>query len=539
MATIEYEHEKLVSFDETKKHTILELSNANSIPHIQACGGKARCSTCRVIITQGIESIPERNEKEMTLARKKGFENNIRLACQTIPQSNLKVRRLVHDTNDIEVAVSERASTSGREEKLAILFSDIRGYTSFSEKALAYDTIHILNRYFKIMGNLVIQNFGYIDKYIGDGLMAIFGLEESRKKLACYDATNAGLEMISEMKNFNMYLKKNFEVEFEIGVGIHYGTCVIGNLGHNSKMQFTAIGDTVNIASRVESYNKELKTNLLVTESVQEVLKEKIQTGKTQDANLKGKVSVLKVYEVFSIVKEEKSLENKLREFLFQEVSVTDTPGLLRLVFHDVCSFDPQTNQGGFKAQILRTEFYSLPENEGLEKTVTKILEWYHKWNQETNLNVSKTDLIALSVSVGLEKSGLPRFSVGLGRKDAEFTEGIWDLPMETSTLDSIMKRFSELGFLDREIIALTGAHTLGKSKGKHFTQDPFTFNNAYFKQLLEEEKNPELALVSSDLLFLNVSSLEKIVREFAKDELEFFHEFTSAILKLLSIGQK
>jgi len=533
-----FENEKEISFDEKENKTLLELSLQNEIPHIHACGGKARCSTCRVIIIEGLDSLDERNDLETSLAKKKGFEDNIRLACQIKPKSNLKLKRLVHDTNDIEVAISERAFTSGREEKLAILFSDIRGYTSFSETSLAYDTIHILNRYFKIMGNIVLQNFGYIDKYIGDGLMAIFGLQSDRKRMACFDAVNAGLSMLAEMKSFNQYLKKNFDVEFSIGIGIHYGPCVIGNLGHNSKMQFTAIGDTVNIASRVESQNKELDTNFLITEAVKNSLQNQIEIGKSQVAALKGKEDLLQVFELISLKQTELTVENQLRDFLFNEVSITDTPGLLRFLFHDTCTYDPFTQLGGFKAQLLKREFYSLPENMGLEKTVEKILEWSNKWTVLKNIPISKTDLIAMSISVGLEKAGLPRFPIKLGRKDAKYAEGIWDLPKEQTSNLLMQKRFHQLGMSDKEMIALLGAHTLGKANGKFFTLEPYTFDNSFFKHLIAEAKNPELALLLSDQQLLEVEKFDNIVREYANDELEFFQQFTSGLIKLLQLGQ-
>jgi adenylate cyclase len=151
--------------------SLLDISLQNGIPHVHVCGGKARCSTCRVIVLDGEENVLPRNEAEEKLARKKGFECNIRLACQTRVKGDVTVRRLVMDDEDIYLAAKHHGSTTGKEQQLAVLFSDIRSFTSFSETNLAYDVIHMLNRYFYEIGEVILQYDGFIDKYMGDGIM--------------------------------------------------------------------------------------------------------------------------------------------------------------------------------------------------------------------------------------------------------------------------------------------------------------------------------------------------------------------------------
>ncbi len=142
---IEFLHECTAASDEQGK-TLLEIALKAKVNHIHECGGKARCSTCRVLVLEGAESLGPRTPEEAQLIAAKGFGDEIRLACQATVHGDIKIRRLVIDQDDIETAYSERGVNRGEERKVAILFSDIRGFTRFSERNLAYDVVHILNR---------------------------------------------------------------------------------------------------------------------------------------------------------------------------------------------------------------------------------------------------------------------------------------------------------------------------------------------------------------------------------------------------------
>ncbi|MEE9336632.1 MAG: adenylate/guanylate cyclase domain-containing protein, partial [Methylococcaceae bacterium] len=275
----------------------LEIALKHGIPHMHICGGNARCSTCRIVIKQGLENILPRNEIEQRLAEKKGMDDCIRLACQTHIKGAVTLRRLVIDDLDADITKHQQDDV-GREQPLAILFSDIRGFTDFSERHLPYDVIHILNRYFQEMGAAVLEHHGYIDKYIGDGLMALFGVNDCNTSINCFNAISAAFQMIQSLEKVNWYLKQNFDESFEIGIGIHFGNVVLGNIGHRDKVQLTAIGDAVNVASRIEKETKQTNTSILVSESMYFQIKEKVRAGKILNTKLKGKKGSFQLYEI-------------------------------------------------------------------------------------------------------------------------------------------------------------------------------------------------------------------------------------------------
>ncbi len=295
MTTIDYENDCAVQEDDLGLN-LLEISLKHKIPHVHACGGHARCSTCRVMVLSNPENVAARNEAELELATKKGFGDNIRLACQTHITGPVKLRRLVIDEQDMREA--NLSTSTGREKKLAILFSDIRGFTSFSERHLPYDVVHSLNRYFHRMGESVKRYNGRIDKYMGDGLMALFGLESDNAADVCRDAVCAGLSMIEDLESVNDYLYKYLGERFNIGIGIHYGEVIVGDMGHPEYQQFSALGDNVNLTSRIESTTKKAKARLLISRDAFEPIRDSVEKGRVFEAKVKGKSNFTRLYEI-------------------------------------------------------------------------------------------------------------------------------------------------------------------------------------------------------------------------------------------------
>ncbi|MEG4320245.1 MULTISPECIES: adenylate/guanylate cyclase domain-containing protein [unclassified Microcoleus] len=281
---------------------ILEASLRAGIPHTHACGGSARCSTCRVLIVEGLEFCSPRNSAEDELAKKLRLEPEIRLACQTqVAGGKVILRRLAIDSEDLESFNDEMAgkfihAPVGQEKKIAILFADIRGFTPFAESLLPYDVIYVLNRYFQKMGYAINRNGGMINNYMGDGFMALFGLENSDK--AAEQAVRAGVDMLEELEKLNPYFETLYRHRLRIGIGIHCGLAVVGNLGESKNQSVTAIGDAVNFASRIEAANKQVGTSLLISQETYEEIKDLAIVNQCVSVKIPGKSGEYPLYEV-------------------------------------------------------------------------------------------------------------------------------------------------------------------------------------------------------------------------------------------------
>jgi adenylate cyclase len=287
------------SVEVAQGENILDASCRGDIPLTQVCGGVGRCSTCRVLILEGLENCSERSSEEKVMAEKLSFPPNIRLACQTKINGDVRLRKLVLDEEDAILTNhlnTKRPSSIGEEKEIAILFSDIRGFTTFSEKMAAYDVIHILNRYFYKMGQIISEHSGYIDNYMGDGLLALFGVQNPQD--ATLNAVNTGLKMLEAVNDLNNYLEPLYNWRMNIGIGIHYGNVVIGTIGNNNNKREMVIGDSVNFASRIEGSNKALGTNLLISEKAYGQVKEKVTLKKEYTVAIRGKTGDYLLYEI-------------------------------------------------------------------------------------------------------------------------------------------------------------------------------------------------------------------------------------------------
>lgn len=294
---IEFKGEAKIDNPDPEK-SILQVSLEAGIPHAHICNGNARCSTCRVKVLQGIENLPERNDAEQKLAALKGWSSSVRLACQTKAVNGLHLQRLVLDDEDARLAQSESSEfISGIEKEVVILFADVANFTPFSEKQLPYDIVHIMNRLFNKLGDVVLKNDGYIDKFIGDNIMAIFGIRQDVRS-AAHAAAQSALQMISALDEFNQYLQKFFDHTFQLRIGINSGPAILGKIGHRKANQYTAISDAVNLAARLEQANKKARTSILISESLKNLAEDKIQTGKKFKAPIKGKTGFYHLYEL-------------------------------------------------------------------------------------------------------------------------------------------------------------------------------------------------------------------------------------------------
>ena len=273
------------------------------VPIAHACGGNARCSTCRVRILEGAEACSPRTEAEIEIASRLRLPDEIRLACQTEVASSVSVQRLVLDAEDEALSSLLRAETgpAGCDRNIAVLFADVAGYTKLADALPAYDIVHVLNRFFNAAEHVIVAAGGRIDNYMGDAVMALFGLDDEPEP--ALDAVRAGLGILEAAESVSQYVYALYERSFAIRVGVHHGPVVFGALGGFDTRRETAIGDAVNVASRVESASKETGTNFLVSEDVRNLVGEQVKFGGSFDLALRGKTGEFRVHEVVGLAK--------------------------------------------------------------------------------------------------------------------------------------------------------------------------------------------------------------------------------------------
>jgi adenylate cyclase len=262
--------------------TILQAALRAEIPLAHICSGNARCSTCRVIILEGMSNILPSNAAEKKIADLSTFGPSVRLACQTIATGNIKLRRLVMDDEDLELSSlfiqGVEPGETGIEKNVLILFLDIQGFTAFSEGLLPYDVIHALNRFFNQMGEVINKYKGKINTYMGDGFMALFDAQDPKE--GALRAIGAGLEMLAKVRGLQPYLEELYNKSLHIRIGLHYGHVVAGTVGAHGSRKMTVIGDSVNLASRIEAANKKAETRFLISEETYALVKDRVQVGK-------------------------------------------------------------------------------------------------------------------------------------------------------------------------------------------------------------------------------------------------------------------
>lgn len=287
--------------DVSPDSTILKASLKAKINHMHVCGGNSRCSTCRVYVVEGLSNCRPRNSKEKQLAEKLGFPENIRLACQTMITGNIAIRRPVVDDLDRKIILTQFGDSSGtklgQEKDLAILFTDIEKFTQFAEAFPAYDVVHVLNRYYQTMNEIILQYRGIISDVAGDGILALFGVIEDSDN-PVLDAINTVQDMNHALVRFNVYLNQMFDRSFGIRAGINFGKVIVGNFDTGRMSKISAIGDEVNAASRIETANKDLGTQLLISQTAYEEVQESVEIHKVHRSGLRGKSGEYLLYEI-------------------------------------------------------------------------------------------------------------------------------------------------------------------------------------------------------------------------------------------------
>jgi adenylate cyclase len=250
-----------------RNFSVLEASRLAGIPHASVCGGRGRCSTCRIRVSQGLASLPPPSPGELKVLQRVGAAPNVRLACQLRPLNNLSVTPLLPASAQASDGFAQPSYLAGQERTIAVMFADIRSFTGIAEHKLPYDLVFLLNSYFEAVGEAITTAGGMVDKFVGDGVMALFGVDSGPQE-GCRQAIAAAKAMVEQVEALSQALSEELSAALRIGIGIHCGPAVVGRMGYGTSIHLTAIGDTVNVASRLQDLTKEYTCQLVISEEV-------------------------------------------------------------------------------------------------------------------------------------------------------------------------------------------------------------------------------------------------------------------------------
>jgi adenylate cyclase len=245
--------------------SVLEASRYADLPHASVCGGRGRCSTCRVRIVRGLDALPAASEAERRVLRRIGAPPDVRLACQLRPARETTVVPVLAARDAL--APELELERQGVEQEVAVLFADLRGFTRMAERRLPYDVVYLLNRYFEVVGSAIARAGGIANQFTGDGAMALFGVERG-PQIGSREALTAAAAMISGLDALSRELSGDLVEPLRLGIGIHVGHAVVGRMGYGDNSYFTAVGDTVHVAARLEQATKDFECELVVSETV-------------------------------------------------------------------------------------------------------------------------------------------------------------------------------------------------------------------------------------------------------------------------------
>ena len=273
--------------------SLLEASHKAGRYHESVCGGRGRCTTCRVRVTSSLGELPKPNKIEQSVINRLNFDQSLRLACQLRPETDIEINPLIklvnHDKQNLRF--SNQENLSGIEKETVIMFCDLRGFTRLSDGKMPFDVVFILNKYFKLVTDAVEENKGRIDKFIGDGVMAIFDKDTTISK-NCKNALKGAAMITTYLNDLNDELSTEDIEPLRLGIGIHSGNAIIGKMGYGEASTDTAIGDTVNVASRLEQLTKDYSCQLMFSRTVAENAK----LDKTKLNSIKTKIRGKKDY---------------------------------------------------------------------------------------------------------------------------------------------------------------------------------------------------------------------------------------------------
>jgi adenylate cyclase len=247
--------------------SVLEASLINNIPHAHVCGGRGRCSTCRIRVLGDLAELPAPSAAEQAVLERVHARNGVRLACQLRPTSDIAFVPIVSPHATTVDAYRTGSAYSGVERYVVIMFVDMRGSSRLAEGRLPFDTVFVINQFLNAVSSAVLSAGGEPNQVLGDGLLALFGMG-GRPDVACRQAVAACAAIAARIETLNNALAHVLREPIRFGIGVHAGVTIAGNIGYERHAQFTVIGDAVNVAARLEELTKTFSCEAMMSEEV-------------------------------------------------------------------------------------------------------------------------------------------------------------------------------------------------------------------------------------------------------------------------------
>jgi adenylate cyclase len=247
--------------------SVLEASLINNIPHAHVCGGRGRCSTCRIRVLSDIGALPEPSAEEQAVLERIHAAPGVRLACQLRPIGDVAFVPMLSPYATAVDAYRSGSAYSGVERYVVIMFVDMRGSSRLAEGRLPFDTVFVINQFLNAVSSAIVAAGGEPNQILGDGLLALFGMG-ARPEAACRQAIAACAAIAAKVETLNSGLAFALLQPIRFGIGVHAGVTIAGNIGYERHAQFTVIGDPVNVAARLEESTKTFGCEVMMSEEV-------------------------------------------------------------------------------------------------------------------------------------------------------------------------------------------------------------------------------------------------------------------------------
>jgi adenylate cyclase len=280
-----------------KGMSVLEASLRFKVPHASVCGGRARCSTCRVRVVSDYSRLPRPSGREVFVLNRvgAGADPSIRLACQLRPQTDVAVIPVLPPHIGADFVRNRHRLNLGDERYVVSFFVDMRGSTKLTEERLPFDIVFLINRFVEAVSQAVTDAGGQPNQFVGDGVLALFGLAVD-PATACRQALHAASLVASNIAYLNHQFATEVREPIQYGIGIHGGEVIVGAIGFRGHTVFTALGDSVNVAARLQDMTKNLECRVVVSEEVCKTAAIALDGLTRQDVEIRGRIERIAVF---------------------------------------------------------------------------------------------------------------------------------------------------------------------------------------------------------------------------------------------------